>query len=97
MRNRKEQLNIRLTPNEIARLKYNCERTGLSISAYVRMLLSGCQPKETPTIEYEQLIKKLSQVYSKLNNGAPAAEVPELRQVILQLQAAVTLPEKIQG
>ena len=92
MRNRNTQLNIRLTPAEHDKVLYNSKKANLSVSGYIRMLINWYVPKETPPVEYEQLMKRLTEVYTKLSAGNHDAT--ELRQIILLLQAAVTLPEK---
>ena len=94
MRNRNTQLNIRLTPVEHDKVSYNSRKANLSVSGYIRMLINGYVPKESPPVEYEQLMKRLSEVYTKLAAGNYSADAAELRQIILSLQAAITLPEK---
>lgn len=95
MRNRNIQLNIRLTPAEQNKLSYNSKKANLSVSGYIRMLINGYVPKESPPVEYEQLMKRLTEVYTKLTTGNYSTDATELRQIILLLQAALTLPEKI--
>jgi YD repeat-containing protein len=56
---------------------------------------TGYVPKESPPVEYEHLMKRLTEVYTKLMVGNYSSDAAELRQIILQLQAALTLPEKI--
>jgi hypothetical protein len=92
MRNRNTQLNIRLTPDEHDKVSYNSRKANLSVSGYIRTLINGYVPKEAPPIEYEQLMKRLTEVYTTLATGN--YDTTELRQIILLLQAAVTLPEK---
>ena len=94
MRNRNIQLNIRLTPAEQDKVFYNSRKTNLSVSGYIRMLINGYVPKESPPVEYEQLMKRLTEVYTKLTAGNYTSDAAELRQIILLLQAAITLPEK---
>jgi len=93
MRNRNVQLNIRLTPAEQDKVLYNSRKANLPVSGYIRLLINGYAPKESPPVEYEQLMKRLTEVYTKLS--AENYDTAELRQIILLLQAAVTLPEKI--
>ena len=69
------------------------KKANLSVSGYIRMLINGYVPKEAPPVEYEQLMKQLTEVYTKLSMGN--YDTAELRQIILLLQASVTLPEKI--
>jgi len=95
MRTRNIQLNIRLTPSEYDKVKKNSRKANLPISAYIRMLISGYVPKEAPPIEYEQLMKRLTAVHAKLATGQFTNDSAELRQIILQLQAAITLPDRM--
>lgn len=95
MRNRNIQLNIRLSPTEQDRIISNSKKSNLSVSGYIRMLVNGYIPKESPPLEYEQLMKRLTEVYNKLVAGKYSADAGELRQVILNVQAGLTLPEKI--
>jgi len=94
MRNRNVQLNIRLTPAEQDKVLYNSRKVNLPVSGYIRLLINGYVPKESPPVEYEQLMKRLTEVYTKLAAGNYSADAAELRQIILSLQAAITLPEK---
>jgi hypothetical protein len=95
MRNRSVQLNIRLTPAEFEKIKSNSQSANLSTSGYLRMLINGYIPKETPPIEYNKLMDKLNNMYSELRNGGYKAEATALRQTLLQLQAELTLPERM--
>lgn len=95
MRNRNEQMNIRLTTEEINRIKEYSHLCGLSISGYIRMLINGYVPKETPPRNYEVLIRQMTIVYNELckNNCDNAAE--ELKKCLLLLQAETTVPERM--
>ena len=93
MRNRTVQLNIRLTEMENNLLKRNSHRAGLTTSAYIRMLISDYIPKETPPISYHELMKDLYELNAKLPKSS--LERAEMQRFILQLQAAVTLPEPV--
>ena len=83
------------------------KRTGLSQEAYIREVLAGSVPRETPPLEYHALMKELRAIGNRMNQIAARAnttgfflakEYEEnakgLRQAVLQIQAAVTLPEK---
>jgi len=95
MRKRTAQLNIRLTNEENTRLIHNAEKCSVSISAYVRMLLSGFQPKPAQPIEYDALICKLNTLYTELQRNGFRTEAVGLRQTLLQIQAELTVPERI--
>ena len=93
-RNRNTQLNIRLSESEMDKLTRNARRSGLSKSNYIRMLVNGYVPKESPPIEYNELIKAMTDVYSKLTLQHTDEAAKELQTAILQLQSALTLPER---
>jgi len=93
-RNRNTQLNIRLSQTEMDKLSRNARRCGLSKSNYIRMLLSGYVPKESPPVEYNALIGIMSDVYSKLQLQHSDEAAKELQSAIVQLQTALTLPER---
>jgi len=76
------------------KLTRNARHSGLSKSNYVRMLVNGYVPKESPPIEYNQLVRAMTDVYSKLKLQHTDEAAKELQTAILQLQAALTLPER---
>ena len=94
MRNRDAQLNIRLSHSEMDKLSRNARRCGLSKSNYIRMLVNGYVPKESPPIEYNQLVRAMTDVYSELKLQHSIEAAKELQTAIIQLQAALTLPER---
>ena len=93
-RNRDTQLNIRLSESEMDKLSRNAKRSGLSKSNYIRMLVNGYVPKESPPIEYNELIGTMTDVYSELQEQRLVDLSHQLQDAILQLQAALTLPER---
>lgn len=95
MRNRNEQMNIRLTPEEINRIKEYSQRCGLSISGYIRMLINGYVPKETPPRNYDVLIHQMTVVYNELRKNNCDNASAELRRSLLILQAKTTVPERM--
>jgi len=94
MRNRNTQLNIRLSESEMDKLSRNARRSGLSKSNYIRMLVNGYVPKESPPVEYNELIRAMTDVYSELKLQYTDEAAKELQTAILQLQTAITLPER---
>ena len=93
-RNRDSQLNIRMSQSEMDKLSRNARRSGLSKSNYIRMLLNGYVPKESPPIEYNELIRIMTDIHSELKLQYTDETAKELQTAILQLQAALTLPER---
>lgn len=96
MRNRNEQLNIRLTADEIEMVKAYSDRTGLSISGYIRMLINGYVPKETPPRNYDVLISQMTSVYNELRKDNCDIAALELRRTLLIMQADTTVPERME-
>lgn len=94
MRNRKEQLNVRLTESESKVLARNADRNGLSKSCYIRMLVNGYVPRETPPREYGDLLRLMTEIYAVLKEQSAGESAGQLKQAILRLQAEVTLPER---
>lgn len=90
MRNRTIQLNIRLTQNEYDQVIHSSRKANLTVSGYVRMLIGGYVPKESPPIEYHELMRQLTELASQ-----GGTDNTELRNVILRLQEAVTQPQRI--
>jgi hypothetical protein len=70
MRKRNNRIWCRLNDQEYHQLQTNVFRTGLSQEAYLRKLIVGIQPKESPPLEYNQLIKSLSSISNNLNQVA---------------------------
>ena len=66
MRKRNTQLNIRLTKEELQRLKENAAKANYSVSNYLRTLINGISPKACPPIEYHFMMEELEQSLGKL-------------------------------
>lgn len=90
MRNRTIQLNIRLTQSEYDHVIQRSQKVNLTVSGYVRMLIDGYVPKESPPIEYHKLMRQLTELANQTGTGNT-----ELRNVILRLQEVVTQPQRI--
>lgn len=95
MRTRDTQFNVRLSRTEADRLKRNSKRAGLTNSGYIRMLISGYCPKEAPPIEYGEILQKLTQIYTLLQENTDTAVLDELEKTLLQMQTQLTMPEEI--
>ena len=66
MRKRNTQLNIRLTKEELQRLKESAAKANYSVSNYLRTLINGVSPKECPPIEYHKLMDILEKTIDYL-------------------------------
>lgn len=106
MRNRDHQINIRLSAPEINKLTHNAKKANLSVSAYLRSLIEGNSPKENPPLAYYQLMDRLEkingqfQLFTDLSRKDESLNVLdknmlEYRKLLLEIQAAVLLPEKV--
>ena len=110
MRNKSIQLNIRLSQQEQAKLMKSIEKTKLSISGYIRALINSSSPKECPPLEYNVLINEirlsvdiLKGIHTKICRGEffdeedryeLKTEIQVFRELLLEIQAAVLLPDK---
>ena len=76
--------------------------------AYIRTLLNGYSPKETPPLEYHRLIRELNAIGNNLHQIAARANATgfflkedyalnyrRLMEKVLEIQAAVTQPERL--
>lgn len=108
MRNRNFSLNIRINEKERDRLDKISHRCNLSKSAYIRMVINGYFPKESPPIAYHETIKELNYIGNNLNQIAKVANTTgiidknyymeqskKLEAEILKINKAVVIPERI--
>lgn len=107
MRKRDIRTQVWLHAAERQRLRDNAKRTGLSQESYLRSLINGYVPKELPSIDFYNMIRELRAIGSNINQLAIKAnttgyvdeagferESAHLRKAILEIQKAITLPEK---
>lgn len=108
MLRRNIKITFRLNAKEQQWLKKNVKKTGLSQEAYIRTLLNGYFPKETPSLEYHRLIRELNAIGNNLHQIAARANATgfflkedyalnyrRLMEKVLEIQAAVTQPERL--
>lgn len=108
MRNRTIKMQVWLNRQEAAALKRKAKKCRLSQAAYVRSLLAGYVPRETPPLEYHSLIRQLRVIGNNINQIATVAnaigivdgaafkqEAEKLYRVILTIQQAVLTPDRI--
>jgi hypothetical protein len=107
MRKRNFRAQVWLNDSESQRLHDNAKRTGLSQENYLRSLINGYAPKELPSVDFYNMIRELRAIGGNINQLAAKAnttgyvdeagferEAAYLRKAILEIQKAVTLPEK---
>ncbi len=101
------KLTIRLSPEDIARLKTHSRVAGLSQSAYLRMLIRGVSPRAVPPEPFYEAMEELRKISGSMaacatqnrrsiNSQEYFTMSQELLSKILALQEAVTAPEKIE-
>jgi hypothetical protein len=96
-----------LSDSERHQLEKNVAACGLSVSSYVRFLITGYVPKPKPPPEYYAILKELHAIGNNLNQIAAKANalhfidaqeyqknVDLLIKTILKLQTTAELPER---
>ena len=72
-RNRKNQVLIRFSDEELQRLDEWSAAANMSRSKYIRQLVAGFQPVEFPPVEYRQVIDELKHIGINMNQLATKA------------------------
>ena len=72
-RNRKNQVLIRFSDEELKRLDEWSAAANMSRSNYIRQLIAGFQPVEFPPVEYKQVIDELQHIGINMNQLATKA------------------------
>ena len=106
--NQTERLTLRLSPEELAILEQAAALSGMSKSNYLRMLIRGYLPRQTPPEPFQEAMKELRNISGSMAQIARTAQVQgavdtqeysaatqRLFAEILTLERAVMLPEKI--
>ena len=105
---RTERIALRLSPEELANLEQAAALSGMSKSNYLRMLIRGYLPRQTPPEPFQEAIRQLWEIsgsmtqiaYTAQAQGATDAQedsatVQRLFAEILDLDGAAMLPDKI--
>jgi hypothetical protein len=94
MRTRETHINVRVTPQEKARFERKAKKCGLSLSAYLRMLAIGHEPKAVPPLEYRNIYDLLLEVYVDFRDDHNEAAANYLLSLIKEMQAALAPDEQ---
>ena len=107
MLKRNIKITFRLNAKEQQSLVKQVKNSGLSQEAFIRSLINGYVPKELPPPDYYSMMRELHAIGSNLNQIAARAnatghidrtifqyEANRLRKALLDIQAAVTSPER---
>lgn len=107
MRKRSIRVQVWLNEEENTKLINSSTKSGLSRESYLRTLINGYVPKALPPPDYHLMTKELHAIGNNLNQLAAKAnatghidrtvfqyEANRLRKAVLDIQTAVTLPER---
>lgn len=107
MRKRSIRKQVWLNEKENTRLCICASKAGLSQENYLRTLINGYIPRALPPIDYHAMMRELHAIGNNLNQIATRAnatghidrtvfqyEANRLRKAMLDIQAAVTSPER---
>jgi len=109
MRKRNIQIITRLDKTENEHFKKRVKKSGLSQEAYVRALINGVVPTDTPPPDYFTMMKELRHIGVNLNQIAQKANtlnvldvkryddnIVMLNAAVVNITNAVMLPRKIE-
>lgn len=109
MRKRGIRKQVWLNREEAARLQSQAKKAGLNQETYLRTLITGYAPKETPPADYFAMTRELHAIGVNLNQLAAANatgridravfdyEATRLRRAVTDIQKAVMVPERRDG
>jgi len=108
MRKRNIQVITRLNKNEHQHLKKLVKKSGLSQEAYIRHLINGVVPRDTPPPDYFAMMNELHHIGNNLNQIASKAHrlnvidvqqydiaVKEFEKAVRDITNAVILPREM--
>lgn len=109
MRKRSIRVQVWLNKEERTKLQTRAKKSGLSQETFIRTLINGYVPKELPSPDYYAMMRELHAIGGNLNQIAAKAnatghidktvfqyEANRLRKAVLDIQAAVTSPQKLE-
>lgn len=76
--NRTQRITLRLSEVEYRRITRRAKSCGLSKSAYVRQLIVGYEPRESPPADYFSMTHELKEIGNNLNQLAFVANATGL-------------------
>lgn len=95
MNNRTIEIKVRLNQKEAAVLNEKVEKSSLSREAYLRQLINGLVPQDTPPPDYYVMMRELYRIGNNLNQIARKAhalnmiDVPLYKKTVMEFEAAV--------
>ena len=110
MRNRTKTFSVRLSEEEYETLNKAIAKTGLTKSAFIRIVARGYLPKPRPPNDYDKMMSELTDIatniYSisngtfniyKIDTAFLRGQAERLDKVILQINTFFTVPDIIKG
>lgn len=101
------EIKVRFNRKEMEELTKKVKKSGLNRETYIRQLINGKVPKESPPIEYYSLMAQIYKCGNSLNQIASKAnsmniidhqkydhEVKELHRILNEITDAVIAPEE---
>lgn len=76
--NRTQRITLRLSDVEYRKITRRVKSCGLSKSAYIRQLIVGYEPRESPPADYHAMTRELKEIGSNLNQLAFVANATGL-------------------
>ena len=108
MKNRTDEIKVRLTPDEKASLDKRAKECGYSREAYIRTLLGGHVPRPMPPPDYHAMMRELHGIGNNLNQVAQKAHILNVidaqrydevlrrfAEIVTRIEEAVLLPVKV--
>lgn len=92
MAERTRRCEVRFTESEYRNLVEKAEKAGISVSAFIRKSVAGCEVKEAPPADLHKLIWEIRRVGNNIDqiltiaNAKGLLDVPHLRQSISDLR-----------
>lgn len=87
--------NFRLSEKEHKRLQRRAKSCGLSMSGYVRQIINGYKPRESPPADYFAMTRELKEIGNNLNQLAFVANATGLIDGAAYYEEAVRLRESL--
>lgn len=75
MRKRNVKVQVWLNKKEAEQLQKKAKRSKLSMAAYIRHLITGVVPRETPPADYYAMMQQLYRIGNSMNQVAQKAHV----------------------
>ena len=107
MLKRNIKISFRVNRSECDRFKKHVKKSGLSQEAYLRQLIDGCIPRESPPVDYYAFMRELRVLGHDFKQIAEKAQalrmidaahyeeaLCEYRRLVRDITASIILPEK---